>query len=63
MGGLAASKSIEEHEFHDFDMLDAKISSALKRIITTQYFRRRVMSKSRMPKNTTDFFEENRLFT
>ena len=38
---LLPSQSIEGHEFHDFDMLDAKIASALKRIITNQYFRRR----------------------
>ena len=39
---LLMSQFIEGHEFHDFEMFDAKIASALKRIITYQYFRRRV---------------------
>ena len=33
------SKSIEGRDFPDFEMLDAKIASALKRIITNRYFR------------------------
>ena len=37
---LMTSQSIEGHEFLDFEMLDAKIASASKRIITNQYFRR-----------------------
>ena len=39
---LVTSQSIEGREFPDFEMLDAKIASALKRIITNQYFRRRI---------------------
>ena len=39
---LMTSQSIEGHEFLDFEMLDAKIASASKRIITNQYFRRRI---------------------
>ena len=39
---LMTSQSIEGRDFHDFEMLDAKIASALKKIITDQYFRRRV---------------------
>ena len=33
---LMTSQSIEGHVFPDFEMLDAKIASALKRIITNQ---------------------------
>ena len=36
------SQSAEGREFHDFEMLDARIASALKRIISDQYFRRRI---------------------
>ena len=36
------SQSIEGRDFPDIEMLDAKITSAMKRIISNQYFRRRV---------------------
>ena len=36
------SQSSEGRDFFDFEMLDAKIASAWKRIISNQYFRRRV---------------------
>ena len=39
---LLTSQSIEGHAFPDVEMFDAKITSALKRIITDQYFRRRI---------------------
>ena len=39
---LMTLQSIEGHEVLDFEMLDAKIASASKRIITNQYFRRRI---------------------
>ena len=35
------SQSIEGHDFPDFEMFDAKISSALKKIISNQHLRRR----------------------
>ena len=38
---VMTSQSIEVHAFLDFEMLGAKIASAVKRIITNQYFRRR----------------------
>ena len=36
------SQSIGVRDFPDFEMLDAKIASALKKIISQQHFRRRV---------------------
>ena len=39
---LMTSQSIEGRDFPDFEMLDAKIASALERIIANQYFRRRI---------------------
>ena len=32
------SQSLEARDFTDFEMLDAKIASALKRIISNQHF-------------------------
>ena len=39
---LMTSQSIEGREFPGFEMLDVKIASAVKRLITNQYFRRRI---------------------
>ena len=39
---LLTWQSIEGRDFTDFETLDAKIASALKRIISDQHFRRRV---------------------
>ena len=36
------SQSIEGRDFSDFELLDAKIASALKKIISDPHFRRRV---------------------
>ena len=36
---LMTSRSIEGHVFLDFEMLDAKTASALRKIIMNQYFR------------------------
>ena len=53
---LMTSHSIERRDFPDFEMVDAKIASALKRIISYQHFRRRVG----VEESTTDFYEEDR---
>ena len=39
---LMTPQSIEGHVFHDFEMHDGKTASALNRIITNKYFRRRI---------------------
>ena len=52
---LMTSQSIEGRFFLVFEMLDAKIASALKRIISSQHFRKELVSKSRLLENTTDF--------
>ena len=58
MGDLLIWRSIVgRSDFHDYDMLDAMIDSALKKLLDKQvHFRRRV-SKSTALKNTTDSFE------
>ena len=58
---LMTSQSIEGCDFPDFEMLDAKIASALQKIISNQHFRRKeLVSKSRLLKNTTNLYEEDR---
>ena len=61
MHDLLTWRSTKGHVFRDFEMLHAKIASALKRIITNQYFRRRINVEEQHAKNTTDFLEEDRL--
>ena len=39
---LMTSQSTDKHVVPDFEMLNAQIASALKRIITNQCFRRRI---------------------
>ena len=39
---LLTSQSVEGRDFPDFEVLDAKIVSALRQIISNQYFRRRI---------------------
>ena len=53
VGDLMTSLSTRRYKFPNFEMLDAKIASALQRIISNPFFNRRV------PR--TDFFEEDRL--
>ena len=46
----------------DFEMLDAKIASALKEIISNSNFRRRVsVQKSSALRNMTEFYEGGKL--
>ena len=49
--------------FPNFEMLDAKIASALKSIISEQYCRRRINVEQPKPKHKTEFFEEDTLLT
>ena len=45
------SQPIEGRDFPDFAMLDVKIASALKKIISNQHFRRRICVKHSMLKH------------
>ena len=51
---LMTSQSINGESFPDYEMLDAKIASALRKIISSTSFRRRVGVKSSELKSTTD---------
>ena len=50
-----ASQSIEGRDVPDFEMLDAKTASALKKIISYQDFRRRVSVEERRPQKHCRF--------
>ena len=58
------SQSIEGRDFTDSQMLDAKISSAVKRIISkiSTSKKKELVWKSRPLKNTTDVHEVNQVF-
>ena len=55
---LQKSQSIRGHRFTDFEMLDAKIVLALKKIIPNSSYRRRSFLKSRRLKGMADSFTE-----
>ena len=53
---LLTSQSIEGRSFPVFEMLDAKIASALKKIISNQHFRRRVGVEEQTAQKYNSFF-------
>ena len=62
MDELKSSRSENGKDFPDFEMLDAKIASALNKIIQNSQFKRRSASRSRTPKKRSVFEREtNRL--
>ena len=56
---LKSSRTVFGKNFPNFEMLDAKIASALNKIIQNSQFKKKV-SRSRKPKKRTGFFEEDR---
>ena len=56
-----SSRSSREHHSKNFEMLDARIAPALKKIITNSYFKKGVSLEEQRSKWKTDFFEEGRL--
>ena len=60
---LMTSQSIEGRDITDFDMLDTRIAFALKRIISHQYFRKRVSVEEQTAQKCDRFLEEGRLLT
>ena len=53
------SQSIGGYVFQNFEVLDAKIASALKRIISNQYFRRRISVEEQKCSRTTQISLRN----
>ena len=58
---LMTSQSIEGRDCLDFDMLDAKIVSALKRIITNRCFRRRISAEEQHAQKNDRFLQGNQI--
>ena len=58
------SQSItKRRDFPDNEVLDAKIASALKMLLTSVHFRKRVSVEEQRAQKTTDSYEESRLLT
>ena len=57
---LTSSRSVCGEDFPNFEMLDAKIASALNKITRFPSSRSRSASRSRKPKQRTGFYEEDR---
>ena len=58
---LKSSRSVSGKNFPNFEMLDAKIASALKKIIQNSQFKKKVsLEKQRKPKKRTRYYEEDR---
>ena len=57
---LKFSRSIAGQNFPNFEMVDARIASALNRIIHNSQFKKKVSLVNRKPRKTTGFYEEDR---
>ena len=57
---LKSSRSVSGKNFPNFEMLDAKIASALKKIIQNSQFKKVSLEKQRKPKKRTRYYEEDR---
>ena len=61
--GLRSSSSIRGIPMPNFEVLDAKIASALNRIIHNSHFKRRVSLEEQKAKKRTVSFVEDRSLT
>ena len=57
---LKSSRSVYGQDFPNFEMLDAKIASALNKSVQNSQFKKRSASRSRKPKKRTRIYEEDR---
>ena len=57
VGDLMTSQSLEGRDCRDFEMLDAKIGHALRKIISSTSFRRVSVEEQRAQKKTADSCE------
>ena len=60
---LKSSSSVRGIRMPDFEVLDARIASALNRIIHNSQFKRRVSLEEQKPKKRTVSFVEDRSLT
>ena len=57
---LKSSRSVSAKKFPNFEMLDAKIASALNKINQNSQFKKKVSLDERKTRKGEDFHEENR---
>ena len=57
---LISSRSVSGKNFSNVEMLDAKIASALNKIIQNSQFKRKVSLEERKAKRKDGFYEEDR---
>ena len=57
---LKSSRSIAAEDFPNFELLDVRIASALKKIIQNSQIKKRSVSRSRKPKRRVGSYEEDR---
>ena len=57
---FTSSRSIEGKDFRNFEMLDAKIASALNKIIRNSHFKKKVSLEERKAQKEDGFYEEDR---
>ena len=57
---FTSSRSIEGKDFPNFEMLDAKIASALNKIIRNSQFKKKVSLEERKAQKEDGFHEEDR---
>ena len=61
---LKSSRSARGIQMPDFEVLDAKIASALNRIIHNSHFKRRIsLEEPKRPRSRTVSFADDRLLT
>ena len=60
---LISSSSFRGRQIPNFEVLDARIASALNRIIHNSHFKRRISLEEQKPRSRTVSFAEDRLLT
>ena len=56
---LESSRSVCGKDFPNFEMLDAKIASALNKIIQNSHFKKKVTLEEQKAQKRTSFYEED----
>ena len=63
LDNLKTSQSTAGNQFSNFEMLDAKVATASKRILTNMNLKKKSSWKSRKPRKLDDFFEDDKSHT
>ena len=60
MEELKSSRSVAGKKFPTFELLDAKIASALNKIVQNSHFEKKVSLEEQKARRRTGFYEEDR---